>query len=81
MIILTTAWGYLQSYVPRSDVRLEDKIFEWKYPVISSLPLLLSRFIIKSGINIIDTLLKVIKQMFTFKDSSMINKLELITKL
>ncbi|XP_025415028.1 zinc finger MYM-type protein 1-like isoform X2 [Sipha flava] len=71
-------------YIPLLDniiTDLKSRFLNEKYKAISKLPLLLPRFIIKSDTNDTNSLLKTIKEHFTFEDSNMIDELELITEL
>jgi len=71
-------------YIPLLDnviADLQSRFLNEKYHAISTLPLLLPRFIIKSDTNDTDTLLKIIKEHFTFDDNNMIDELELKTEL
>lgn len=72
-------------YIPLLDniiTDLKSRFLNDKYRAISKLPLLLPHFIIKSDTNYMNSLLKTIKDHFTFEDSNnMIDELELKTEL
>uniref|UniRef100_A0A2S2P349 Repressor of the inhibitor of the protein kinase n=1 Tax=Schizaphis graminum TaxID=13262 RepID=A0A2S2P349_SCHGA len=74
----------LSIYIPLLDniiTDLKSRFLNEKYHAISTLSLLLPRFIIKADTNNTDTLLKIIKEHFTFEDSNIIDALELKTEL
>jgi hypothetical protein len=63
---------------------LKSRFLNKKYHSISKFPLFLPRFIIfiiKSDTNYTNSLSKAIKERFKFKDSNMIDELEVITEL
>jgi len=60
---------------------LQSRFLNEKCHAISTLPLLLSRFIIKTDTYDTDTLLKIIKEHFTLEDNNIIDELELKKKL
>ncbi|KAL4112258.1 hypothetical protein QTP88_016079 [Uroleucon formosanum] len=67
-------------YIPLLDniiTDLKSRILNEKYHGISTLPLFLPLFIIKSDTNNTDILLKIIKQYFTFEDGNIIDALKL----
>lgn len=71
-------------YIPLLDniiTDLKSRFLNEKYNAISTLSLLLPRFIIKSDKNATDTLLKIVKEHFTLKGSDMIDAMELKTEL
>lgn len=71
-------------YIPLLDniiTDLKSRFLNEKYNAISTLSLLLPRFIIKSDKNATDTLLKIVKEHFTLKGSDMIDAVELKTEL